>query len=748
MGLGTVQVMERLNAQLERQHGVRLAVRAGIHSGLVVVGEMGGGDRQERLVLGDTPNMAARLQGLATPATVIISAATHRPVQGHVVRVLKDRMGGGPYARLECRCSPYYQNSALYPVTDLLQRALQLQREEWPQERLRKLEVVLAPYEVSLPEVVPLLASLLSLPVPDRYPPLSVPPRRQKQKTLEAVLAVLLALAEQRPVLFIVEHLHWVDPSTLELLSLLIDQESTTWILTLLIFRPEFWPPWALHSHLPPRMLSRLPRTQVEVMVEQVAGGKVLPTEVHQQMVAKTDAVPLFVEELTKMVLESGLLREYDEHYVLTGPLPPLAIPTTLHDSLMARLDRLARVKEVAQLGAMLGRAFPYELLQAVAPVDEISLQAALAQLVEPEFLYQRGAPPRATYLLKHTLIQEAAYQSLLKSKRQQYHQQIAQVLEARFPETCEIQPGLLAHHYRGNDHTVKAVVYLQRAGQQAVQRSAYMEALHHLTAALELLKSLPDSSERTQQELTPQIALSVPLMGTKGYAAPELEQAYTRARELCQRMGETPRLFPVLRGLSEFYLVRGELPTAFALGEQLLRLVQSVQHQTLHLGAHTVLGVTLFYLGEFASTRARLEQGLVLYDSQQHRLHASRAAQDPGVLCLSTVSRALWGLGYPNQALERIHEALVLARELAHPHSLPRALVVAAGLPQWCREEQAAQERAEAVITLSTEQGFPFWVAAGDIQRGWALCKRDGARWGLPSCVRAWPPGGQRGQR
>ena len=557
-GLGILEALEQLNTRLTRERGIRLAVRLGIHTGLVVVGEMGAGARYEQLALGETPNLAARLQGLAAPDTVVISATTYRLVQGffachdlgsqtlkgsptpvlvyrvlgesgvqsrletagpsgltplvgrepevtllqerwaqstdglgqvvllsgeagigksRLVQVLKAHVEGEPHTRLECRCSPYYQNSALYPVIDLFQRTLQLHRDDTPPQKLSKLEGALEQYGFSLSDMVPLFTSLLSLPLPDRYPALALTPQRQRQKTLEAVLAVLLALAARQPLLFIVEDLHWVDPSTLELLSLLLDQGPTAPMMTLLTCRPEFRPPWGFRAHLTPITLNRLPRTQVAVMVERVVGGKTLPAEVHQQVVARTDGVPLFVEELTRMVLESGLLREREDHYELTGPLPPLAIPTTLHDSLMARLDRLAAVKEVAQLGATLGRTFSYELLKAVTPLDDAALQQALAQLVAAELLYQRGAPPQATYLFKHALIQEAAYQSLLKSTRQQSHQRIAQVLETRFPETLETQPELLAYHYTEAGLNAQAVAYWQQAGQRAIQRSAHVEA-------------------------------------------------------------------------------------------------------------------------------------------------------------------------------------------------------------------------------------------------------------------------------
>jgi predicted ATPase len=342
-------------------------------------------------------------------------------------------------------------------------------------------------------------------------------PEQQKQKILQALLTTLLRIAAQQPVLFVMEDLHWVDPTTLEFLTLLVDQGPTARILALLTFRPDFSPPWTGRSHLTQVTLPRLPRRQAAEMAGRVAHGKPLPAEVMEQVVARTDGVPLFVEELTKMVLESGLLQEREEHYELTAPLPPLAIPTTLHDSLMARLDRLATVKALAQLGATLGREFSYALLRAVSPWDEGTLRRGLHQLVEAEFLYQQGLPPEATYLFKHALIQETAYQSLLRSTRQQYHQRIAQVLETRFPESCETQPELLAHHYTEAGLTEQAIGFWQRAGQRASDRSAYLEAVSHFTTGIELLKTLPETPERTQHALTLYIALGAALQMAKG---------------------------------------------------------------------------------------------------------------------------------------------------------------------------------------------------------------------------------------
>ncbi|MBI3799862.1 MAG: AAA family ATPase [Deltaproteobacteria bacterium] len=791
---------------------VPLQVRIGIHTGLVVVGDIGEGGRHGQLALGDTPNIAARLQGLAEPNTVVISAATHRLIAGYLdcqdlglhtlkgistpmpvylvvgesgrsrlevaittgltplvgreeevslllrrweqasagdgqvvllngeagigksrlVQVLKEHIAREEHARVECRCSPYYQNSALYPMIDHLQRLLQFTREDAPEEKLRKLEVEVQRGMSSQPDILALFAALLSIPLPDHYPPLNLTPQRQKQKTLEALQEWLLKEAEQRPVLLIVEDLHWVDPSTLEFLGLLIDHTPTARLLILLTFRPDFHPPWAMLSHLTLLSLSRLGHRQVETMVERVTGGKALPTEVTQQIRIKTDGVPLFVEELTKMVLESGLLREVDGAYALTGPLPLLAIPATLQDSMMARLDRLAAVKEVAQLGATLGREFSYELMRAVAPVDERSLQQALAKLVEAELLYQRGQPPQAHYAFKHALIQDAAYQSLLKSKRQQYHQLIARVLEEKFVETKETQPELLAHHYTEAGLSEQAIPYWQKAGQRATQQSAHVEVISHLTKGLELLAALPNTPERAQQELLLQTALNPALMATKGWAAPEVGQAYARARELCQQVGETPQLFPVLYGLCGFYTTRAELLTARKLGEQLLTLAWNTQDPALLMEAHFALGQSLFWFGEFALAREHVEQGITLYNPLLHRSHAFLYGQDSGISCLLLAALTLWHLGYPAQALKRSDNALTLAQELSYSYSLAGAPVLAAMLHQFRREGQAAQERAEAAIALSSEQGFPLLLARGTILRGWALAEQGQGEEGI----------------
>jgi TOMM system kinase/cyclase fusion protein len=803
-GLGIIKAIDDLNIRLEQNKGVKLAIRIGIHTGLVVVGEMGGEGRQEQLALGETPNVAARFQGIAQPDTVVISADTYRLVQGYfdcdilgehdlrgvaqpiavyrvlgdtgiqsrldvastrgltplvgresevmlllerwtqvkggqgqvvllsgeagigksrLVQVLKDHVAEQPHIRLECRSLPYFTNSALYPITDMVQRTLRFQTEDTPEQKVEKLEHNLSSYRLPLEETVPLFGALLSLPVPeDRYPPLNLTPQRQRQKTLESIVAIILELAEQQPVLFILEDLHWTDPTTLEFIELLIDQTPTASLCVLLTCRPEFQPSWSHRSYLTEMTLNRLSQNQVERMAQQVVDGKRLPTEVIQQLVDKTDGVPLYVEEMTKAVLESGVLKETNGHYELAASIASLTIPATLQDSLMARLDRLETAKAVAQYAAVIGRQFSYKLLQAVSGLDEATLQRELGRLVEAELVYQRGVLPNTTYLFKHALVQDTAYESLLRSTRQGYHHRIAEVLEERFPETAETQPELLAYHFTTSGRNEQAVPYWQRAGQHASDRSANLEAISHCTTGIELLKTLPETPEHTQQSLTLHITLGVSLLMTKGPAAPEVEHAYTQARILCEQVGETPDLAPVLLGLWRFYLARPQLHMARDIGEMLLRLAQRTNDPTIAVTAHYTLGATWMWLGALPTARQHLKEGIALYTPDQRHARVFRIGQDPGVACCALTAQTLWLLGYPDQALVCLHQALVLAHELSHPYSLAFTQVWAAIVFHLRRDILGVHEQAEATVALSTEQGFALWAAWGTSFRGLVL--------------------------
>jgi class 3 adenylate cyclase/predicted ATPase len=818
-GLGIVDAMGTLHTRLAGDHGVRLAVRLGIHTGLVMVGAMGGAGRQEQLAFGETPNVAAWLQSLAGPNQVVLSARTQRlmggefayedlgvralpggseplrvygvrgecsvesrfeaaTVAGHtplvgrdeeiglllrrweqakegegqvvllagepgigksrLAQTLHERIADEPHLRVQYQCLPYYTNSAFSPILRQLERAARFLREDTPAQKLDKLEALLVPSPASISEIAPLLAAPLALPPGDRYPPLTLSPQRQKERTLEALVDQFVERSRQQPVVCIFEDAHWSDPSSLELLDLLVYRVPALRVLVVITYRPEFAPRWGGYAHVTTHTLNRLTHREGAALVAAVTGGKALPPDVLEQIVAKTDGVPLFVEELTKTVLESNLLVDQGDHYALAGSLPPLAVPATLQDALLARLDRLAAVKDVAQIGAVLGREFAYDLLAAVSLLRDEALQDALDQLVNAGLLFRRGTPPEASYRFKHALVQDAAYASLLKSMRQQLHQRIAQVLEARFLDTAETQPELLAYHYTEAELTEQAIPYWHRAGQQAMQRSANLEAVQHLTRGLMLLATLPDSSTRAQQELDLQMALGPALMTTKGLGALEVEQTYARARELCHQVGETPQLFPTMRGLCWFYYARGVLPTARELGEQLFRLAQREAAPTPLLETHEALGGTLFFLGEYTAARIHLEQGVALTDPEEQRALALSHGVAPGVRCLVMAANTLWCLGYPAQAVRWSQEALALAQGLAHPFSLAAAQYYATFLHHRRREAPAVQAQVEALLTLATAQGFPLYVGLGTCYRGWTLAMQGQGEAGLAQLYHA----------
>src|SRR5262249_18333585 len=555
--------------------------------------------------------------------------------------------------------------------------------------------------------------------------PLTLPPQRQRQQTLETLLTWLAAEAQRQPVLMIVEDLHWIDPSTLELLSLLLDQGASARLCLVLTARPEFRPPWAMVAHLTALTLRRFAPAQVIRLATHVAGNKTLPPTVLAEIVRKRAGVPLFVEELTQVVLESGLLQEQDDRYELTGPLPPLAIPASLHDALMARLDRLAAAKLVAQLGAIIGRTFAYDLVQAVAPLDTATLQGALVQLVEAELVAQRGIPPQATYTFKHALIQDAAYQSLLRSTRQQHHQRIAQVLAERFPETAETQPELVAHHYTEAGLREQAMPYWQHAGQRALQRSANLEAVSHVTQGLEGLRTLPETRERAQQERALQIMLGVALGATKGQQAPETARTYARACALARQMGSPPELFPALWGFLYAHMLRGQLPQARELAEEFLELARQLHDPLLLAVGHRMRGNIAWWQGELVQAQTHCRQGLAYYDPAQHRISAMSYGQDSGVNCGTFVALPLWVLGYPDQSLRGMEEALALARRLAPPFSIAQTLHFSALLHQLRREPQAARAQAEEGLALCTEQGIGTFGIFSLLPRGWALAQQ-----------------------
>jgi class 3 adenylate cyclase/tetratricopeptide (TPR) repeat protein len=781
-GLGIVAMMDTLNAHLEQAQGLRLAVRVGIHTGMVVVGEIGGGERQEQLALGETPNVAARLQGLATPNTIVISAATAHLIHGYfvcqplgahelkglaqplvvsrvlresgaqtrldvaiprgliplvgreqevsllrerwaqvqdsrgqviilsgeagigksrLVHVITEHVADTPHTRWECRCLPYYHNTALYPLIDVLQRALYWHLDETTEAKLAKLEHFVRQSALPLDATVPLFATLLSLPLPaERYPPLVLPPQLQRQKTFEALLAVFLTQAADQPVLFIIEDLHWVDPTTVEWLSLVVDQAPTTALYLLVTCRPEFQVPWGSRSYLTQMTLTRLARPQVAEMVTHVIEGKMLPPDVLQHVLDKTDGVPLFVEELTKTVLESGLLTERAGHYVLTRPVADLAIPATLQDSLMARLDRLLTAKGIAQVGAIIGRQFSYELLSAIAHLDDATVQRALRSLVEAELLYQRGVPPQATYLFKHVLVQEAAYQSLLRSTRQHYHQRIAQALEARFPETVETQPELLAHHYTEASLPAQAVAYWQRAGQRAMAVLAYEEAVKYYEMALGALAPQEPGDEAQRYALLLALGEARMKAGDFPHALDTFHQAAALARQLrspeglaCAALGfEEASRRPGLFGGPTVHLLEEALE-ALGREDSILRV--------------QVLGG----LARALSFTSALERAEVV---GQQAVEMARRSGDPAVLAFTLKAYQHSLDGRPeriNDLFASAGEMLRLAEEIGDRERASDARIWRLSCLLELGDIQAADAELAALILLVEEMRQPFYV-------------------------------------
>ena len=645
--------------------------------------------------------------------------------KSRLVQVVQTHVASEGYPVLACRCSPYDQNSAWHPLTASFPHLFQWEWHDTHDVKRKKLEKVLNQYDLPRDEAMPILAALFAFPLPDeRYPPLLIAPELRRQRTLEILLAVLSRLSSQHPLLFIVEDVHWIDPSTLALLSLLMDQGPTVAIFTLLTCRPSFQPPWGFRAHLTSLVVDRLSGLQAKALVDQVTGDQTLPAEVVQQIMAKTDGVPLFIEEMTKAVVELARPQVQDGRAIDSEPAPKLAIPTTLQDSLMARLDRLGAAKGIAQAGATIGREFSYALLRAVVRVDEVTLQQQLVQLVQAEIVYQRGLPPQATYVFKHVLIQDAAYQSLLKQTRQHYHQCLVDLLEDQFPDTVSAQPELIAHHATEAGRTLQAIAYWQRAGQGAFDKSAYQEAGEHLKRGLSLVQTLPSGPERTLHELDLHAAVGPVLMITHGVDAPEVEQVYTQAYALCQEIEETPQLFPTLRGLWHFYYVRGPAQTAHELAERLLALAQTHQDPALLQEAHMALGLALYHEVTLTPALKHLEQGLTFCDPTTR--HAIYGVLHPEIVCLLMSGIVLWYLGYPDQARTRVHEGLDVAQQLAYPHYQVWGLHMGAVFYQLYRDTQAVGELAEVTVAQATEQGIQLGLTEGRFLRQWVLAQEN----------------------
>jgi class 3 adenylate cyclase/predicted ATPase len=795
-------------SRLETRGTEPLAVRIGIATGLVVVGDLvGEGSAQEQAVVGETPNLAARLQALAEPGQIALAGATRRligdlfrvrdlgrqtakgftePVEAFAVEgvaiaesrfeaarrrltdlvgraaesaLLRDRLraawaGAGqivllsgeagigksrlaaqlaaefasePHTRLRYQCSPYHRDSVLHPFVVALARAARLAPEDPAETQLDKLEAILAPARIA--ETAPLFASLLSIPTGGRYPPLALSPAQQRRLTLAALLDRLEALARQKPVLMLFEDVHWADATSLEVLDLAVERIRTLPVLVLFTFRPEYEAPWTGLSHVTSIALDRLAPAEVETLAEDVA-GRPLPPEVTAQIVAKTDGVPLFVEELTKAVLEGGLLVAGPQGWRLDGPLPPFAIPATLQDSLAARLDRLAPVKEVAQIGAAIGREFSYPLLRAVAGRDEPALRAALAQLEEAELLFRSGMPPDARYTFKHALVQDTAYETLLKSRRQILHRRIADALRGEFPADAAGEPELVAHHLTQAGLDERAIEWWGKAGDRALRRSAFKEAAAHLGKAIELADKLGASAGMAPgaapgiDRLHLQTSLGNALVWVRGFQAPEARAAFARARELASREEDASERFSAYYGLWVGHMNRCEPAPLREMAELFLREATARPDCPEAVVAHRISGSTCFYFGDFVGARDHFQKTIELYDQTRHGDFGNRFGNDPRAAAEAYDALALWGLGRVDEALRLGERALADAESAAHAPTTAYALMFAALLGLVRCNPGAVATGSQALADIVSRYDLPAWWA------GWAIFLQGWARW------------------
>jgi predicted ATPase len=789
-------------ANLQTNVDAALQARIGVATGTVVVSELLIDETPgEQAVIGETPNLAARLQTLAEPGTVLICPSTRRLIGGHfdyrdlgpltlkgwaetipvwqvlatsgvqsrfeamhktklpplfgreeqielllrrwrhatqdegrvvlltgepgigkshIALALDESLQGEPHITLRYFCSAHHINSALFPFIGQLEHAAGFERGDSPTEKLSKLDVLVAGSTAD-PEHVAVLANLLALPTSDRYQLQELSPQKRKEKTLAALLAQLDGLAARQPVFTIFEDIHWIDPTSLELLAAIVEHVPQLRVLLLVTARPEFAPPWRSYAHMTTIPLTRLHRRDGAALVERVTGGKILPKEVMDEILARTDGVPLFIEELTKTLLESGLLQERDDHYVLERPLPPLAIPTTLQASLMARLDRLAPVREVAQIGAVAGREFHYELLNAVAGLPRGRLEEALGQLVRSELIFRRGEIPHAVYTFKHTLVRDAAYAGLLKSRRAHLHAAIANALEQRFPEVVQTQPETLAHHLTEAGLIEKAIGYWLQAGKNAALRSANREAIAHLQRGIEVTGRLPVGEGKDKSELDFQLGLGPCLIATHGPAASAAVATFARARELCKQLGEPPEYLQVMFWLATVSVVRGELPQALEAVEALLSAAEARRDRPALINAIRGRAMILFFLGRIVDACEAIEHAVEVFSASQEadRMAARAAGQDAGVAMQALMSWVLWVLGDVDRAVTRMAAALERADAVQHAHTHAYAWYYASVLHALRGEAAIAQVYAERCLALSEQHGFRQWLGLSRAIRG-----------------------------
>jgi class 3 adenylate cyclase/predicted ATPase len=787
-----------------------LQTRVGIATGLVVVGDLiGSGASQEQAIVGETPNLAARLQGIADPNTVVIAESTRKllgnlfelehlgakdlkgiagPVhawaalrdssaegrfeafhasgltelvgreeeldlllrrwskaktgEGQVVLLsgepgigksrltaaLMERLAGESHTRLRYFCSPQHTDSAFYPIIGQMERAAGLARDDTPQAKLDKLDAVLALGSATVQDAA-LIAEMLSVANDGRYPVLALTPQLRRQRTMEALTAQVEALSRQKPVLMILEDAHWADPTSLEAFSRAVDRTKTLGVLLIVTYRPEFEPPWTGRPNVTALTLNRLGEREIAAMIDGVTGNKRLPESVRHDIIERTDGIPLFVEEITKAVLEAEN-EGATERAVAAIPSPSVAVPASLHASLMARLDRLGPAKEVAQIGAAIGREFSHSLLQAVVRKPKGELQSALDRLVTAGLLFRQGVPPHASYLFKHALVQDAAYGTLLREPRRSLHARIAETLESQFLEIAENQPELLARHCTEAGLIEKAAGLWGKAGQRSLERSALVEAAEQLMRALGQIAALPPTPAQRRERINLQVALITPLIHVKGYAAPEVKATAQRARLLIEQgeaLGEPPEdpllLFSVLYGDWVANLVAFNGVAIRELATQFLSLAEKQRATVPLMIGHRVMGSSLLFTGDIAEGRSHYDQAIALYDPVEHRPLATRFGQDISVSILGFRQLALWLLGYPDAALADADGALNEAREIGHAATLMYALNhVAIFAHIHCGDYKAAKAELEELVALANEKGAPFWKALATINKGLLL--------------------------
>jgi len=813
--------MRHYAEQLRRQGGVPIQLRVGINTGEVVARSVRKDDLHADYVpIGHAINLAARMETLATPGSIVVSEQTHRLTEGYFqfkalgptqikgvsgplniyevlgVGLLRTRLqvaakrglvrfvgrqseleqmrrtleltiaghgqivgvmgepgvgksrlfhefvglyGHTPLLVLRTFAVSYGKAFPYLPLIDLLKNYFQIVPSDDERKRREKVAGKVLMLDRTLEDTLPYLFTLISMAEPESTITQMDAPIR-KRRTIEAIKRILVRESLNQPLVIIVEDLHWLDAETQAFLLLLGESVATAKILLLTNYRPEYRPEWGNKSFFSQIRLDSLRQQEAEEMLgvlltERVGVLREEPLQdLKRFILEKTDGNPFFMEEIVQALHEQGLLVRSGGDDAVSNAPTGLRLPATVQGILASRIDHLQPAeKELLQTLAVIGREFSFSLLAQVVNRSQDELHHLLARLQTAEFIYEQPVFPDIEYSFKHVLTQEVAYNSLLIERRKVIHEQVARAIEGLYHEKLEDQYSELAHHYSRSGNTQKAVKYLRLAGQQAVQRSAYAEAISHLTSALELLRTLPDTPECSQQELDVQLTLAASLQVTKGPSSPEVEHAYTRARELLQQKGEASQLFSVLRGLWVLQHVRANLAAARELGEQLRAIAEQAQDAALLLEAHRSLGSTLLWQGEFPLARAHLEQAMTCYDPQlHHSLTLRYGGADPGVACLCEVARVLWFLGYPDQALQRSQEALTLAQTLSDPFSLGYALVFAAGLHQLRREGRATQQRAEEGIALARERGFASLLSAGTIRRGWAIAEQGQAEEGL----------------